>query len=90
VGAIFGRNRPAVGFSVDVKALASCAVTAEPPEAIRAPWSDDPQLKAVVRQLRDAGHIVVRELPGEEKSGGGRVFDRVLEHVSGRWILRSV
>ncbi len=90
VGAIFGRNRPAVGFSVDVKALAACSAPVEPPAAIRAPSSDDPQLEAAVRQLREAGHVVVCELPGESTAGGGRDFDRVLEHVSGRWILRSV
>lgn len=90
VGAIFGRNRPAVGFSLDVKALAACSAPVEPAAAIRAPSSDDPQLEAAVRQLRDAGHVVVCELPGEELAGGGRDFDRVLEHVSGRWILRSV
>jgi len=89
VGAVFGRNRPAVGFSADVKALVACSPLLEQPAAIRAPWSDDPQLKSAVRQLRDTGHTVVFELPGEAPSGCGREFDRFLEHVSGRWILRA-
>jgi hypothetical protein len=42
VGAIFGRNRPAVGFSLDLKALAEVARTSSAPAAIRAPWGEDP------------------------------------------------
>lgn len=90
VGAIFGRNRPAVGFSLDVKALAASGTPVAQPACVRAPWSEDPQLKAAVRQLREAGHTVVLEMPGEEAHDDDRGFDRVLEHVSGRWVLRAV
>jgi hypothetical protein len=37
VGAIFGRNRPAVGFGLDVKDLAMLSRPPAPPEPIRAP-----------------------------------------------------
>jgi ATP phosphoribosyltransferase regulatory subunit len=68
VGAIFGRNRPAVGFSLDLKSLAEVAASVPPPAAIRAPAGEAPGLRAAVRQWRDAGHTVVRALPGHEAS----------------------
>jgi ATP phosphoribosyltransferase regulatory subunit len=49
VGAVFGRNRPAVGFSLDLKALAEVARLPGQPPAIRAPWSEDAALRAAVR-----------------------------------------
>lgn len=39
VGAIFGRNRPAVGFSLDLKSLAEAAGVAPVLAAILAPWA---------------------------------------------------
>ena len=42
VGAVFGRTRPAVGFSLDVKALAECArpwpLRAGPPRHVCRVW----------------------------------------------------
>jgi ATP phosphoribosyltransferase regulatory subunit len=91
VGAIFGRNRPAVGFSLDVKALAQCAVGPGPcNSAVRAPWSDAPEFSAAVRRLREAGETVVIDLPGSVAEECGRTFDRTLELVAGRWVLRSL
>ena len=52
VGAVFGRNRPAAGFSLDIKQLV--AVVPERPlkAAIRAPWGDDVQVAAAIAALR--------------------------------------
>lgn len=94
VGAVFGRNRPAVGFSLDLKALAQ-GVPAEPPRpAVRAPWSDDPALRAAVRALREAGETVLWALPGETAEGQGcpAVFacDRQLVAQGGRWVTQPL
>ena len=40
VGAVFGRNRPAVGFSLDVKELVGVVAKRPLKAAIRAPWLD--------------------------------------------------
>ena len=40
VGAVFGRNRPAVGFSLDVRELVGVLPARPLRAAIRAPWSD--------------------------------------------------
>ena len=90
VGAIFGRNRPAVGFSLDLKTLAEVAVETPIPTAIRAPWGEDPDLRAAVRRLRAAGETVLTVLPGHEPEAASFDCDRELVPVGGRWTLRSV
>ncbi|MFM8768369.1 MAG: ATP phosphoribosyltransferase regulatory subunit [Rubrivivax sp.] len=91
VGAVFGRNRPAVGFSLDLKALALLSEDqSEPRHAIRAPWADDPALKAAVRRLRDAGETVVFDFPGSAAEECGRTFDRELMCVAGQWVMRAL
>lgn len=85
VGAVFGRNRPAVGFSLDVKALGSMLPLKRMVAAIRAPWADDPSLRAAVRQLREQGETVVGVLPGHEHEIQEFECDRQLAFVSGEW-----
>ncbi|HET9821948.1 MAG TPA: ATP phosphoribosyltransferase regulatory subunit [Burkholderiaceae bacterium] len=90
VGAVFGRNRPAVGFSLDVKALASSAADAPVHPAVRAPWQEDADLQAAVRRLRAEGHTVVCILPGHEHEAEEYDFDRELVAVDGQWVLRAL
>jgi ATP phosphoribosyltransferase regulatory subunit len=90
VGAIFGRNRPAVGFSLDLKSLAEVAGPAAAPAAIRAPWGEDLELRAAVRRLREEGEVVLSVLPGHAAQGLAFDCDRELVSVGGRWVLRAL
>ena len=90
VGAIFGRNRPAVGFSLDLKSLADAAGRSGAPTAIRAPWGEDAALRAAVRRLREAGEIVVAMLPGHESETQAFDIDRELVSIGGVWVLRDL
>ena len=90
VGAVFGRNRPAVGFSLDLKSLAEVAGSSPAPAAIRAPWGVDPELRAALRRLREAGDTVLAVLPGHEPEAGAFACDRELVSVAGHWVLRSI
>lgn len=90
VGAIFGRNRPAVGFSLDLKSLAESARSVPAGKAIRAPWSEDAALRAAVRRLRESGHTVLAVLPGHEVEAQAFECDRELVAVGGQWVLRAV
>ena len=90
VGAVFGRNRPAVGFSLDLKSLAEMAGPSPAPTAIRAPWGEDPALRAAMRRLREAGETVLAVLPGHEPEAQAFVCDRELVVVDGRWVLRAL
>ncbi len=90
VGAVFGRNRPAVGFSLDLKALAELTAPTPAPRAIRAPWGEDAELRAAVRRLREAGEIVLAMLPGHELEAQAFDCDRELINVAGRWVLQAL
>ncbi|MES2959440.1 MAG: ATP phosphoribosyltransferase regulatory subunit [Pseudomonadota bacterium] len=90
VGAVFGRNRPAVGFSLDVKALALATDEHPTAAAIRAPWGEGPALRAAVRRLREQGQTVVCTLPGHEHEAQEYDCDRELIEVDGRWVLRAL
>ena len=90
VGAVFGRNRPAVGFSLDLKTLAALAPGQALHAAIRAPWAEDTALRAAVRRLRDQGQTVVRVLPGHEHEGDEFDCDRELVLADGQWDVRAL
>ena len=89
VGAIFGRTRPAVGFSLDVKELAMLAPAAAPKMAIRAPWSDDPLLREAVKALRARGEVVVREESAGQADETGFKIDRALISNRGHWTVQE-
>ncbi|KQP08628.1 ATP phosphoribosyltransferase regulatory subunit [Pseudorhodoferax sp. Leaf265] len=90
VGAVFGRNRPAVGFSLDLKQL----VAAVPPRplraAIRAPWGEDGALRSAIAALRRGGETVVCALPGHESEIDEFHCDRVLTHKGGEWVVQAI
>ncbi len=90
VGAVFGRKRPAVGFSLDLKELIS-AVPAQPLKAaIRAPWGVEDGLREALAQLRGQGETVVCAMPGHESEVDEFNCDRELVHVAGKWVVRDL
>jgi ATP phosphoribosyltransferase regulatory subunit len=90
VGAVFGRNRPAVGLSLDLKALSARGAPAAPRRAIRAPWGEDASLRAAVRRLRDQGETVLCILPGHEHEAQEFECDRELAAAGDQWVLRAL
>jgi ATP phosphoribosyltransferase regulatory subunit len=91
VGAVFGRKRPAVGFSlVDLKELALLVPGKGQRAAIRAPWAEDASLRTAVRQLRGQGETVVCILPGHEHEGQEFACDRELATSNGQWTVRAL
>ena len=64
IGAVFGRDRPATGFAIDLKALVDDAVHSDAADVpVIAPQSDDAALRAAVTALRSAGRTVVMDVP---------------------------
>lgn len=95
VGAVFGRNRPAVGFSLDVRELVSVAAQRQLKAAIRAPWLDTgpdaAELRSVIAALRREGETVVCVLPGHESEVDEFHCDRELARdAAGRWAVRAL
>jgi ATP phosphoribosyltransferase regulatory subunit len=90
IGLVFGRSRPAVGFSTDLKGLIAQAPPAEgvlrPP--VLAPWSAEPSLQAEVRRLRQSGRRVIYRLPGAADTAGSNAEQLVQE--AGGWVLKPV
>ena len=90
VGAVFGRNRPAVGFSLDLRQLSTAIPVAPLRAAIRAPWSEDAGLRAAIRALRAANETVVCALPGHDHETQEFACDRELVAVDNQWTLRAL
>jgi ATP phosphoribosyltransferase regulatory subunit len=94
IGKVFGRARPAVGFSSDLKGLLRqgqgryLADRYQPPAGVFAPWSPDPALVVEVERLRAAGLRVVCELPGQPGSARKAGCAEHLVFEGGRWQRR--
>jgi ATP phosphoribosyltransferase regulatory subunit len=90
VGAVFGRRRAAVGFSLDLKALVGCIPSAPSRKSIRVVWSEDPAQKAAIARLRQHGETVTCTLPGHGHESDEFECDRELTLQAGQWIVRSL
>ena len=90
VGAVFGRNRPAVGFSLDLKELVGVAARRPLKAAIRAPWGESPSLRAAIASLRQRGETVVCALPGHDSELDEFECDRELVNAGGTWAVKSL
>jgi ATP phosphoribosyltransferase regulatory subunit len=90
VGAVFGRNRPAVGFSLDLKELVSVLPPRPLRAAIRAPWGEDVGLRAAIARLRAGGETVACVLPGHEHEVNEFDCDRELAHAAGQWVVQPL
>ena len=94
VGAVFGRNRPAAGFSVDLKELVACVPARARKAAIRAPWShaggQAAPLRAAIARLREQGDTVVCVLPGHENEVQEFDCDRALVDAAGQWVVQAI
>lgn len=89
IGKVFGRARPATGFSTELKALAKLGRKPDKEEGGRifAPYSDDLDLWAAVQVLRQAGEVVIFGKPDQALPPG---CDRELILQQGGWFLDSI
>ncbi|OGT85065.1 MAG: ATP phosphoribosyltransferase regulatory subunit [Gammaproteobacteria bacterium RIFCSPLOWO2_02_FULL_61_13] len=89
IGAAFGRERPATGFSADVKrlfALGTQRVTKA--AAILAPASELPALQELLDTLRSQGEAVIVQLPGQDGTAVDMGCDREIVLERGRWVVK--
>jgi ATP phosphoribosyltransferase regulatory subunit len=90
IGEVFGRARPATGFSVDLKTLVMLNPQPAPPmNAIFAPANPDPLLAATVRTLRAQGQQVICGLPGNYHSAAAMNCTAELIPLNGQWVVQS-
>jgi ATP phosphoribosyltransferase regulatory subunit len=95
IGEVFGRARPATGFSTDLKTLLNLSQQENSIEnnAILAPSAiegdtDDGELWKAVKALRAQGEKVIQSLPGQKGNAAELGCDRELKKVSGKWIVK--
>ncbi|MDB5732829.1 MAG: hisZ [Variovorax sp.] len=90
VGAVFGRNRPAAGFSLDVRELVGVLAPQPLRAAIRAPWNHTPALQDAIAKLRRHGETVVCVLPGHDSEIDEFHCDRALVEHAGEWHVQAI
>ena len=90
VGAVFGRNRPAAGFSLDLKALVGVLAPRPLRAAIRSPWRDAGALRSAIAALRAQGETVVCALPGHDHEEDEFHCDRELVEFAGSWHVQTI
>ena len=92
IGKVFGRARPATGFSTDLRTLMKLGKRDWPAMsgAILAPNDDDAALADLVSQLRAAGEIVVQQLPGQEGTFAEMGCDRILRWNGNEWVVEAL
>ncbi|WP_159992066.1 ATP phosphoribosyltransferase regulatory subunit [Pelistega ratti] len=86
----FGRARAATGFSLDLRKLSTHLTPASPSKAIKAPWLNDKALNSQINALREAGYIVVQELPNSHISVDEFIFEQELVFEQGEWQLKKI
>jgi len=88
IGSIFGRARPATGFSADLKTLVrlSSKLPDQTISGIFAPAIDtDESLREAIVTLRQQGERVIVELPNQVGDAQAMGCDRILKQVNGAW-----
>ena len=86
IGAVFGRDRPATGFAIDLKALVDDAAHSDAADVpVIAPQSDDAALRAAVTALRSTGRTVVMDVaPGVDLPNAERLI-----LSDGEWVIEG-
>lgn len=87
IGALFGRARPATGFSIDLKALLGLLSPVTEVAAIFAPYDPSPAQWQFVQSLRESGEKVICGLPGQDTDA---VCDRVISKEQEQWCVKSL
>lgn len=90
VGEIFGRARPATGFSMDLRELARLIPPASRRRAISVVWNRDAGLRAKIAELRRAGETVIQRMPEHEDELIEFDCDRTIAFENGNWVVREL
>ncbi|MGZ8192333.1 MAG: ATP phosphoribosyltransferase regulatory subunit [Methylobacter sp.] len=93
IGAVFGRARPATGFSADLKTLSSLSKDScqqEQGALIFAPHLDDWTLNEKIRDLRAQRQAVIQQLPGQAGNAKELGCTSILEKDNQNWVVRPL
>ncbi|MDX1802681.1 MAG: ATP phosphoribosyltransferase regulatory subunit [Alcanivorax sp.] len=90
IGEVFGRARPATGFSADLKMLAACQDVARAAGILACGSLQDGEFANRVASLRQAGERVVLALPGVDNDAAELGCDRQLVAGGDGWVIENI
>jgi ATP phosphoribosyltransferase regulatory subunit len=91
IGKVFGKARPATGFSTDLKTLLALApATVVKSTGIYAPYAQDRELDALIQALRVQGERVVSALPGQQGDARAMQCDREIVRQGKDWVIQRI
>ena len=89
VGKAFGRARPATGFSIYMREMVRVLPATVERGGILAPFSGDVALIVEIGRLRNAGEVVIADLPGHDSTLKELGCDRRLVLSDGMWKIEK-
>ena len=90
IGASFGRNRPATGFTMDLKNIVTLFPNGKKAKAILAPQSNDTELQKAIESLRQQGEIVAMDLFGNMNAAENNCDRILIQDASQAWKVKTV
>lgn len=90
VGVAFGRSRPATGFSLDLRGVATALAPATLPKAILAPAESSNSLTKKIAALRNEGQVVIQALPRAVNNVNELNCDRELVRRGDEWDIEFI
>ncbi len=94
IGKAFGNDRPATGFSTDLRTLASLSkqkIQSQSKKAILAPSTWDKDLDQLITQLRKEGETVIRQLSNNTNiTPEQQNCDRRIEQSDNQWLVVDI
>lgn len=87
IGEVFGRARPATGFSTDLKSLINLGnfTIEQNNNNILAPADADVDLQQLIEKLRAEGERVIRLLPGQNSAAAEMNCNRIIQKSEDEW-----
>ena len=90
IGRVFGRARPATGFSMDLKSLLALVADSAPsPTRVLAPLNPDRAAREAMAAFRAQGHIVVGRLAGAQEAADAANIAHEMILVNGKWSINA-
>ncbi len=90
VGLVFGRARPATGFSLDLRGAVTALTPAINAKTILAPAGDDKALLSAIAALRADGQVVIQALPSTTSNIVELNCDKQLIYSNHQWQVQAL
>ena len=90
IGAPFGRNRPATGFTMDLKNIVTLFPSGKKAKAILAPQGSERDLQNAIESLRQQGEIVAIDLFGDMNAIQNNCDRILIQDANKAWKVKTV